>query len=833
MGLARQIARTHVHANADADAAAADASLREWCLYAAVGIRAECASSVPISRHSEFNHCAGRQAAAKNEQGKDENQGKSSHNGAGDGVVTAPDEDFGQHIGGRCEDAANDRGIKPGDTLVGCGEPLVQLLSRQASRLIGLYENSGENEQQQQKSTPSSSWLIPHSETVGACESICSSRLTSQDRGLKIQIQIQKGCDNDGDNDTARSPQLNVTSNLGHGSKGQDRNPPAVAVCNSRSQTNPHQLVLKRLDDLLSIAYARFYAYLYRDLPLCWRQLYTDASILKFSLIYELSRRPQSQGGNRPARQHDASDVAFSVSDRSPVDTKDDSLDEMIKTLDLALILAGAGGQARGRKWINKAFELLECVQVQQAATTTIPAEGRSSSPGRSASAIAENAAAAARYDHEKTDSDISAPGDAETPHPLSPSRPTKRAKLDIDNNNIPGIHDGDTDSTTAAIGPALSRYQQPPWAATSQSPSFSARRPFTPPVRYAIRRFAATDMNMPAFQRYMDAAPRGGPQPLILTGLVDDWPARRDRPWNKPAYLLSRTLGGRRLVPVEVGRSYVDEGWGQKIVRFGGFLRDYIDTSLDGSSLSTSPPASQNATPTTHFQSEEKPSKIATNSAHNSQEEGPAQKSNHKPPTTNTIAYLAQHQLFLQLPHLRNDILIPDHCYTAPPPHPDPNDPSRELTELEEPLLNAWFGPPGTITPLHTDPYHNLLVQVVGSKYVRLYAPHAGSDSQYMRRRGKEGGVDMGNTSLWDVGVVEGWDDDSLGLLDNEDGSEADLDEKMQREEERAKEAEDFKKVPFVDCILEPGDALYIPVGWWHYVRGLSVSFSVSIWWN
>ncbi|KAK1777494.1 hypothetical protein QBC45DRAFT_452449 [Copromyces sp. CBS 386.78] len=331
------------------------------------------------------------------------------------------------------------------------------------------------------------------------------------------------------------------------------------------------------------------------------------------------------------------------------------------------------------------------------------------------------------------------------------------------------------------------------------ETPSFSTIEPFTPPVKNPIPRVSAGSLSIETFQSHFSKPrPDGGPgpAPLIITGLVDHWPALTTHPWNKPAYLLSRTLSGRRLVPVEIGRSYVDEGWGQKIISFGEFLSKYIDASIPFT------PSSSSNTSSFLCSSPEQPQSQSQLSPPNLL---PPEKDKDNR-STNQIAYLAQHPLFLQLPRLRQDMLIPDLCYTAPPSHP--TDPSQDQPELDWPQLNAWFGPAGTITPLHTDPYHNLLVQVVGRKYVRLYGPEETGTGR-MRPRGKEGGVEMGNTSEIDLGVVEGWDP--------RPGQEE------EDEDEHKTWEEDFRKVPVVDCILEPGDTLYIPIGWWHYVRGLS----------
>ena len=50
-------------------------------------------------------------------------------------------------------------------------------------------------------------------------------------------------------------------------------------------------------------------------------------------------------------------------------------------------------------------------------------------------------------------------------------------------------------------------------------------------------------------------------------------WPAL-DR-WQHPEYLLA--VAGQRTVPIELGKHYLEEGWGQSLISLGDFLRRHV----------------------------------------------------------------------------------------------------------------------------------------------------------------------------------------------------------------------------------------------------------------
>lgn len=105
------------------------------------------------------------------------------------------------------------------------------------------------------------------------------------------------------------------------------------------------------------------------------------------------------------------------------------------------------------------------------------------------------------------------------------------------------------------------------------------------------------------------------------------------------------------------------------------------------------------------------------------------------------------------------------------------------------------WLGPAGTVTPLHCDYDDNIFAQIWGTKRIFLSPPHHG-EFLYTREA---------NAILF--------------------GSPFDP------------ENPDFEQFPLarqatmIECIVNPGDLLYVPAGWYHQVRALTFSLSSNRW--
>ena len=98
------------------------------------------------------------------------------------------------------------------------------------------------------------------------------------------------------------------------------------------------------------------------------------------------------------------------------------------------------------------------------------------------------------------------------------------------------------------------------------------------------------------------------------------------------------------------------------------------------------------------------------------------------------------------------------------------------------------WLGPRGTLTPWHHDLTNNLLVQVLGEKRVRMSPPWA-----WARMRNS-------------THCFSDWDNEPLPAGPG-----------------------DATRPPVIECIIGPGEAIFLPVGWWHYVRGLDATITLT----
>lgn len=524
-------------------------------------------------------------------------------------------------------------------------------------------------------------------------------------------------------------------------------------------------------DGALRLADAKLRVFPFKDVRDCWRRLYTDASIVKACrAIREGCRGLQQQDENNNNNNKGTEGQHGKGGGGKKIDPNAPWLSPVVHTLDMALIMTGAPLR-----------ELLieDLLAALQAATAE------------------ESGFTDPEFD------DLSAKGP-----------PSKRRKLS------PPLFPPDT-----APAPAL-KYPIPRVSA----PSFDALEHHIHNVR----------------------------TPLVITDAVDHWPALSTRPWSSRDYWYERTFGGRRLVPVEIGRSYTDEGWGQRIIEFREFVEKYLWRST--------------TTKTKSDQTEEE--------THDDSDQG-------------QTGYMAQHDLLSQIPALRKDISVPDYCYIDPP-GPEPGTPVYESkrrereaqaqskkasaaesnntnstnttttttnnstvnglsskgnhagnTNIEEdpdeiglptdPIINTWIGPSWTISPLHHDPYHNILVQVVGAKYIRLYSPH--TPASQIHPRGMEPVNDVRNQQ--DPSQPQGEDHHQQKeprLIDMSNTSQVDLTAiELSPAESELWESmwPGFSEAKYVETVLKEGECLYIPVGWWHYVRGLKAGVSVSFWWG
>ncbi|KAK2626863.1 hypothetical protein QTJ16_004038 [Diplocarpon rosae] len=126
----------------------------------------------------------------------------------------------------------------------------------------------------------------------------------------------------------------------------------------------------------------------------------------------------------------------------------------------------------------------------------------------------------------------------------------------------------------------------------------------------------------------------------------------------------------------------------------------------------------------------------------------------------------------------------------------------------------NIWMGIPPTYTPLHKDPNPNLFVQLTSRKRVRLFRKDVG-DAIFSNIKERTGHVGLSD-------VIRGHE--MMEGLESEYTKEAVWGEDITG---RISEGEGL------ETVVGPGDALFIPKGWWHSFMSLGNDVTASVnWW-
>lgn len=201
-------------------------------------------------------------------------------------------------------------------------------------------------------------------------------------------------------------------------------------------------------------------------------------------------------------------------------------------------------------------------------------------------------------------------------------------------------------------------------------------------------------------------------------------------------------------------------------------------------------------------------------------------------------LSYARESDLLSRSSQLRADVVAPA-LLAATQPHAPPR------TGSADPKI--WIGPAGTIAQLHWDPEHNLFVQVRGRKLVILmpYAdaslaypiqftpgelarkPRFLNREQLLSKLAQAAQSSGGDATRYRSLLAQTLDQNDLAVLGDYllDTNNCHVDA----------EAPDFATHPdFAQArrfytVLEPGDLLFIPFYWHHYLRSLDPSISVN----
>lgn len=149
--------------------------------------------------------------------------------------------------------------------------------------------------------------------------------------------------------------------------------------------------------------------------------------------------------------------------------------------------------------------------------------------------------------------------------------------------------------------------------------------------------------------------------------------------------------------------------------------------------------------------------------------------------PESEKLGYLIGKDLFMRVPSLRGDLRFPSH---------------EARKGLTEQLF--FMGPRGTFTQLHLDRAHNLHAVMAGRKRWQLYSPSR-------------------DRALSPAKLDHVWSVVSRYDLVPHGGKPESLPGNV---------------VPDYDFVLEAGEILFLPYGWWHRVLTVEPAIATNYWW-